>query len=93
MNSYDLLNDKEFIASLKLLSTPIDFEQLEADGQLIKTGAWYQVNDINTLPDHVRKQIKNIKNDGKGNVLVKLPKSWAAFQRLYKRVTGKRYCD
>lgn len=50
----------------KLLSEPIDFEQLGRDGLLKKVGAWYEVPNIHLLPDHVRAQIVEVSSGPKG---------------------------
>jgi hypoxanthine phosphoribosyltransferase len=48
------------------LATPIDFEQLIADGILKKWGAWYQVLDWKRLPEHVRQKANTMKADAVG---------------------------
>ncbi len=93
MLKLDLLKDPEFIEALKAHATPIDFEQLEVEGLLRKKGAWYQVENIKKLPEYVGKQIIDVKDDSKGNLLVKLPKSWGKSQKMYKNATGKEYYE
>jgi hypothetical protein len=44
-----------------MLSTPIDFDQLVADGVLKKRGAWWQVLDWDRLPEHARRKVQNFK--------------------------------
>jgi hypothetical protein len=39
------------------LRRPIDFDKLMADGLLIKAGSWYEVPDINNLPNHAVQKI------------------------------------
>jgi hypothetical protein len=48
----------------ELLATPLDFEQLVADGILRKRGAWWEVLDMDRLPKHARCKISWIKTGG-----------------------------
>jgi len=45
----------------EMLSTPIDFDLLVADGILKKRGAWWQVLDRDRLPEHARHKDQNLK--------------------------------
>lgn len=56
----------------RLLSEPIDFEQLERDGILRKVGAWYEVPDMNLLPEHVSAQAIAVSGSRSGDVLPRL---------------------
>lgn len=85
----DILTKKELIKLAKQLATPVNFELLERKGIIEKKGAWYKIKNINGLPDYASQQIREIKNDGKGNCLVKFPQSWKKAQQLYRRLTGK----
>ena len=44
------------------LATPIDFDQLIADGVLREAGSWYEVLDVARLPEHARCKIKALKS-------------------------------
>lgn len=57
---------------MRLMSEPIDFEQLERDGILRKTGAWYEVLDMNRLPEHVRAQAIGASGSSRGDSLPRL---------------------
>ncbi len=60
-NIYD-----ELVAHLTDMSTPIDFDALEAGGMIAKEGSWYRVSDAASLPKHVAKKIKEMMGDNKG---------------------------
>lgn len=85
------------IEQAKLQATPIDYEQLQADGFIKKKGAWWEVLvPIAALPEHVQAQVKEIMietkttEQGKGSKsFVKLPKSWKKAQQLYRSLSGK----
>jgi hypothetical protein len=51
---------------VRLLSEPIDFDQLARDGLLKKVGAWYEVPNIHLLPEHVTVQIVEVSSGPKG---------------------------
>lgn len=44
----------------EMLATPIDFDQLVADGILRKRGAWWEVLDWNRLPEHARQKVQAV---------------------------------
>jgi hypothetical protein len=46
-----------------LMSVPVDFEQLEQNGLLVKNGEKYTTTDINELPKHVLQRIKFIEQE------------------------------
>jgi hypothetical protein len=50
-------NDKTLLRILKLAATPIDFDQLIADGVLRKHGSRYELLDLARLPEHARRKI------------------------------------
>jgi hypothetical protein len=53
---------------------------LEKEGILEKKGAWYKIKKA--LPEHVSRQVRAVKTDGKGNSYIQLPKSWKKAQLL-----------
>ena len=74
------INKENLIQVAKELATPIDFDLLILEGIIIKRGTWYEVIDDERLPQHVHRQISQIKNDKDGKFLVKLPQSWKKSQ-------------
>jgi hypothetical protein len=54
----------ELIETAEALATPIDFDQLIADGVLrkAKTRGWYEILDTSRLPEHAWQKIKAIKS-------------------------------
>ena len=54
----------ELIEAAEALATPIDFEQLIADGVLLKskTRGWYEILDTSRLPQHAWQKIKAVKS-------------------------------
>lgn len=80
----------DLIESASLAATPIDFEQLKKDGILIKkTGAWWQVRDLKSLPAHVEIKVTAARRDSKGNWFVRIPVSQKKAQRLNRQLTGR----
>jgi hypothetical protein len=57
--------DKTLLALIKLAATPIDFDQLIADGVLRKHGKRYELLDLTRLPDHARRKIRIITTSSK----------------------------
>jgi hypothetical protein len=51
-------NDKTFLKLIKMAATPIDFDQLIAEGVLRKHGAKYELLDLAKLPEHARRKIR-----------------------------------
>lgn len=53
---------------INLIAQPINFEELEKSGQLVKDGAWFRVKNIHLLPEHVVAKINpnTIVTDKKG---------------------------
>jgi hypothetical protein len=82
-------NRQEIVALARFHATPIDFEQLEKEGVIEKKGAWYKV--LKALPEYASRQVRSIKNDREGNLLVQFQKSWKRAQQTYRRITGKEY--
>lgn len=65
--------DREKLEKQKrLMSEPIDFEQLERDGILRKVGAWYEILDMGRLPEHVRAQAVAVSGSARGDILPRL---------------------
>jgi hypothetical protein len=53
----------EILEAAEALATPIDFDQLIADGALQKAGGgWYEVLDPSRLPDHAWRKVKAVKS-------------------------------
>jgi hypothetical protein len=52
--------NRKLLEILKMAATPIDFDQLIADGVLRKHGARYELLDLARLPEHARRQIRII---------------------------------
>jgi hypothetical protein len=53
-------------AEAKNLAEPVDFEALEREGILTKSGAWYRVQNLRALPASVRRKIRDLSQDSKG---------------------------
>ena len=66
------------------LATPIDFDQLVADGVLAKDGAWYKVLDLERLPKHASKKIKTLQTGPKGTRVKFFPVTKATLNLLHK---------
>ena len=84
----DIPSKEEIVELAQQLATSVDVEQLEKEGILEKKGAWYKIKKA--LPEHVSRQVRAVKTDGKGNSYIQLPKSWKKAQQLYTRMSGKR---
>jgi hypothetical protein len=64
-------NDRRLLEILRLAATPIDFDQLIADGVLRKHGPRYELLDLARLPEHARRKIRVITTSGKtGNPIL-----------------------
>ena len=50
-------SDEKLLELLKMAATPIDFDQLIADGVLRRHGAKYELLDLARLPEHARHKI------------------------------------
>lgn len=74
---------RHVVAETNLLATPIDFEDLQRRGILVKAGAWYRVRNLNELPEHACKKIYELAYDAKGTK-VKFAKA-SSFEKLAKR--------
>lgn len=68
-----------------LLSQPVDFDEAERNGLLLRRGAWYEVPHPKELPEHIAVKIRELKNEN-GKLLVKIPASVAASQRLAAKI-------
>ena len=63
-DSADLPTWEELRQLEEMLSTPIDFDRLVADGVLRKKGAWWKILDVSRLPQHVRCKIRAAQTGG-----------------------------
>lgn len=60
---------KRIADQLRLLQTPIDFDQLERDGIVLKEGNAYHVPNTEKLPEHVAAKIDSVEiRNGKSYV-------------------------
>jgi len=67
MDDIELDNFRKKLANeIHNFSVPIDFEGLIKQGLLKKVGKSYYINDLNALPESVRKRIKTIANGRHG---------------------------
>jgi hypothetical protein len=57
--------NRTLLEILKMAATPIDFDQLIADGILRKHGARYELLDLARLPEHARRKIRIITSSRK----------------------------
>ena len=48
------------------MAKPINYDELIEKGLISKVGAWYRVNDIRRLPEHVSAKITETFQDQKG---------------------------
>ena len=83
---------EEIVERAKLRAIPLDYDQLIEDGILARRSArWYQVLvSKDDLPEHVSSQADALEiKDGK--LFIRLPKSWTAAQKHYRRLAGKSY--
>jgi hypothetical protein len=51
-------NDKTLVKLIEMAATPIDFDQLIADGVLRRHGGKYELLDLARLPEHARRKIR-----------------------------------
>jgi hypothetical protein len=58
-------NDRHLLELLKTAATPIDFDQLIADGVLRKHGGRYELLDLARLSEHARRKIRVITTSNK----------------------------
>jgi|SRR5580698_11492161 hypothetical protein len=65
---------KKSLHDLELLSQPVDLAELERQGVISKSGAWYRVPNLNALPKDLWPRIKDIDHDRKGGAKVKFIK-------------------
>ena len=73
-------------------ATPIDFDELIAKGILIRRSAqWYEVIDLGALPSYASHQVRAMKHDRNGKVLMRFPSGWKQAQQFYRKLTGKNY--
>ena len=52
------LTKKMLLREMELLQTPIDFEEMQLKGLLIKKGSKWLAPNLHNLPEHVAKKIK-----------------------------------
>jgi hypothetical protein len=95
------LIEKFLYEPLRLRCIPLDFEQLQVDGYIVKEkGKWWRV--LKNLPEHVWEQIIdhyeftetkeiNGKKYSETKFITKFPTSWDKLQRKYHSLTGKNY--
>jgi hypothetical protein len=57
--------DKTLLELIKRAATPIDYDQLIADGVLRKHGRRYELLDLARLPEHARRKIRSIGTSSK----------------------------
>ena len=57
--------DKTLLELIKPAATPIDCEQLIADGVLRKHGKRYELLDLARLPEHARRKIRIVTTSSK----------------------------
>ena len=57
--------DKTLLELIKLAASPIDFDQLIADGVLRKHGKRYELLDLARLPEHARRKIRIVTTSSK----------------------------
>lgn len=57
---------EELLKHLEMMATPMDFDSLIGQGLLIKEGAWYLAPNINNLPEHVSKKVKETRFGNNG---------------------------
>ncbi|ARU88289.1 hypothetical protein [Pseudomonas sp. M30-35] len=77
-----VMTKEELLERAKTLATPIDFENLIADGILKKKGAGYVILDMNRLPEHAKSQII-----GCSEGTVKFSKSTKSAQKLVDKLS------
>jgi hypothetical protein len=74
-------SDRTLLELLNIAATPIDFDQLIADGVLRKHGAKYELLDLARLPEHARLKIRIVAASRK------TPNPVISFHKPSKRVT------
>jgi hypothetical protein len=57
--------DQTLLELIKLAASPIDFDQLIADGVLRKHGKRYELLDLARLPEHARRKIRIVTTSSK----------------------------
>jgi hypothetical protein len=72
--------NRTLLEILKMAATPIDFDQLIADGVLRRHGAKYELLDLARLPEHARRKIRIISTSRK------TPNSVVSFHKPSKQV-------
>lgn len=51
-------NDKAFLKLIKMAATPVDYDNLIANGVLRRHGRRYELLDLARLPEHARRKIR-----------------------------------
>lgn len=73
----------------KILATPIDFDRLINDGILKKKGAWYEILDMERLPEHAKNRISAVLFDGRRKV--RFSKTRKSVQDAVNEFSNKRH--
>jgi hypothetical protein len=60
------MDREEFLKLSEKLAKPIDFDELESSGALIKKGKCYYLSNKDLLPSHVSRKIKSIEQNRNG---------------------------
>ena len=80
-------SDKKLLELLKMAASPIDFDQLIADGVLRRHGAKYELLDLARLPEYARRKIRIISTSPKTpNPVVSFYKPSKQVIRLAKKL-------
>ncbi len=72
---------KELRRLAEVLAAPIDFDQLITAGVLRAKGKWYEVLDLDRLPEHARVKIRAVRAPNR----VKFRKPSKRLQKLLRR--------
>jgi hypothetical protein len=83
----------EFARTLRLLVEPINFDQLVADGVLVKRGASWVVKVASKLPEHAWKQAYSPLGGKPGELLLKFRKPKASLVRRVKLILSRLQND
>jgi hypothetical protein len=57
--------NKKLLELIKTAATPVDIDELIANGVLRKHGARYELLDLARLPEHARRKVRNIATSNK----------------------------
>ncbi|WP_027390906.1 hypothetical protein [Chrysiogenes arsenatis] len=78
-----VMSREKILEKAKNLATPINFEDLIANGILEKKGAWYKILDMERLPEHAKDKITEFASDG----MVKFLKATKSAQKLVDKLS------